>query len=368
MKRQTLNKAWHSQSNATDHSNSSIFRFVGSGSFLLDQVLGGGWAQGRVINVVGDRSSGKTLLAIEACANFASVSDPELVRYAEAESAMNDTYAAALGMPLGIQRTRDNEIQTIQQWVDDLLKFAKALKGRQPALYVLDSLDALSDDEEMERDLGKGAGYGTARAKLLSEFFRKHVNLLAEKNCTLLVVSQVRDNIGAMFGERSKRSGGRALDFYCSQIIWLYEKGKITKTVLGEKRALGISIVARNKKNKVGMPFREAEMQLMFNYGIDDETSMLDWLYDHKAMNILQWDGDPVKWLIGMRKQKDRRGLAELNQALREAVAKHWERIEEAIRPPMSKYGEYDDDDADTGAHSSRVGEGRIQRRALSAR
>jgi recombination protein RecA len=228
---------------------SDSVEFISSGSYLLDRALGGGWAGSRVINIVGDSSSGKTLLAIEACINFALAGSAEYIRYGEAEEALDDSYAERMGLPRGIQRTKSNELRTVEAFSIDLMKFLKKLDGKHPALYVLDSLDSLSNAAELGNDLGD-QGYGTAKPKLLSEFFRRIIGELTDKRCTLLIISQLRDNIGVMFGEKSKRAGGRALNFYAS----------------------------------------------------------------------------------------DRKSIRKLNLMLRSAVAEHWDKIEEALRPPLRKY------------------------------
>ena len=310
-------------------------KFVSSGSVLLDLVLGGGWAQGRVANVVGDRSAGKTLLAIEAMINFSLVTDPELIRYEEAESAFDEDYARSLGMPDGICRGSDT--RTVEDFERTLVKWVEKLPGGKPALFVLDSLDALSDEAEMDRDIGEGS-YGGAKAKKLSELFRKHVSLLEAKNCTLLVISQLRDNIGVMFGEKHKRSGGKALDFYASQVIWLSEIKKLDRTVSQVKRIIGVEIRARAKKNKVAPPFRETDLTILFNYGVDDEESMLAWLVKHKALATDSSDKEIRKEMDAARRAGDRTELAALSQMLRELTTDKWAAVEAALLPPMTKY------------------------------
>lgn len=320
--------------------NGSSATFIPTGCHLLDLALGGGWASGRVINLVGDRSSGKTLLAIEACINFAAMSRPDHIRYGEAEEALDELYAARMGLPAGIGRNKGGELRTVEHFATDLQRFLRTLDGRRPALYVLDSLDALSDVAELGRELGEGS-YGTAKAKMLSEFFRKTIGTLSEKNCTLLVVSQIREAIGVMFGEKSRRAGGKALDFYASQIVWLYEVGRVQRTIYKAKRTIGIDVRARVKKNKVALPYREAEFPIMFDYGVDDEMAMLDWLHKNDAMKLLTYPhGDPVKGLIAMRKEHNREGLYALNGMLRVATDQQWQKIESALRPPMRKYEE----------------------------
>src|SRR5262249_54440053 len=125
-----------------------------------------------------------------------------------------------------------------------------------PGFYILDSLDALSDEAEKARAIDEGT-YAMNKAKQMSALFRRLCQEMAQYNCTLAVISQVRDNIGVTFGDAYTRSGGKALDFYCSQIVWLAQTGKIARTVKGIERIVGVDIKAKVKKNKVGLPFRE---------------------------------------------------------------------------------------------------------------
>lgn len=306
--------------------------FLTSGSFLLDKMLGGGWPFGRVVNIVGDSSSGKTLLAIEALINCCRLFSPKSCRYAEAEAAFDDANGEVLGFPPEIDIYQD--ARTIQEFDADLRNFLSKQKG--PSLYVLDSLDALSDTEEMKRDLGD-ATYGTAKSKLLSEMFRKVVKDIESKKTCLIIVSQVREAIGVMFGEKYTRSGGKALRFYASQEVWLAVTGKIKRTVSRVDRIVGVDIRARTKKNKVGLPFRECNLQIIFGYGVDDEASMIDWLRETNT-----WDKPSAesieRELMSMRKAKDRGGLAEFRAEICGVVGTRWDEIENSLRPPMRKY------------------------------
>lgn len=323
----------------------SSVEFMPSGSTMLDRVLGGGWAIGRVANLVGDKSSGKTLLAIELCALWANTFGVDSIRYVEAEAAFDEGYARTIGMPDGLRVVGSDpteRVETVEQWHDDLEAFlASRGKNDGPCLYILDSLDALSDAAEMERDIDKGS-YGAAKAKKISELFRKLIATIAEKNCLLLIISQIRDKIGVTFGETKTRSGGRALDFYASQVIWLAEIGKLKRQVLGAERVIGAKVLAKSKKNKVGPPFREAEMTIIFQYGVDDEVSMLEWLHKNKATNLLRAGSDEkrIKDIIAKARQAgDRDIINDVAEDLRSAVHTHWMRIEELLAPPMKKYG-----------------------------
>ena len=232
--------------------------FFSSGCALLDMALGGGYAQGRVINVVGDKSTGKTLLAIEACANFALTFPKGIIRYKEAEAAFDKGYAEILGMPLD-RVEFEEDFDTVEEFEKDVKAFCERIKKKRvPGLYIVDSLDALSDKAELGREIDKGS-YGTSKARLMSEFFRRNKRTLQHAKVTLMIISQVRDKINATFGRKWTRSGGRAMDFYASQVLYLAEIKKLYKTVRGVKRAHGVVIRAKITKNKVGIPFREVD-------------------------------------------------------------------------------------------------------------
>lgn len=312
--------------------------FIPSGCAPLDLVMGGGWALGRFANIVGDKSSGKTLLAIEACANFAMRYDARNIAYREIESAFDQEYAYSLGMPREADYSED--IRTIEDFERDLKKWLADHKNNDPSLYILDSLDACSSEDEMGKDEG-GSGYGTQKAKQMSQMFRKLASAIEQSNCSLLIISQIRDNIGVTFGETKTRSGGHALDFYASQIVWLAEIGKIRRTVTGVDRVVGVNVRARNKKNKVGLPFRDCDFSITFGYGIDDEGSMLEWLKKNKGESKLQsdWPLDKYKREIGYaRSDKNRDELERLHNELKNATILRWQEIEKALEPPMRKY------------------------------
>jgi recombination protein RecA len=337
--------------------------FFSSGSTLLNCALGGGWARKRVFNIVGDKSTGKTLIAIESFANFVqSVPHPRM-RYGEAEAALDEIFASNLGLPLEVERP-EKRLDTVEEFHQDLKEFQNSLKENESGLYILDSLDSLSSDAEKE---DKDA-YGAGKAKEMSAFFRDVVRENESFDCTLGIISQIRDRMNVMFGEKYTRSGGHALDFYSSQILWLAETGKIEKAVFNLRRAIGVTIEAKVKKSKVGLPFRKVEFPVIFNYGIDDERSMIDFLGDIGVLSAkkkkqekdakdakvkgkkeeAEEKDDPkdtrpkAKDLIA-RLEKGRDGqnwndLALLRTELRTSTNKAWKEIEEKIAPPIRKY------------------------------
>lgn len=317
----------------------SDIQFIPSGCQRLDLALGGGWAENRVCNIVGDKSTGKTLLAIEAAANFCIKYPKGKIRYRECEAAFDPKYARALGMPM--ERVDFGPpLETVEDLFEDLQAVIKGAK--QPELYIVDSLDALSDRAEMERSLDEGT-YGANKPKQLSQTFRRVVRALAASHVTLMVISQVRSKIGVSFGRGTTRSGGRALDFYASQVAYLSSGAPEYRTFRGEKRAVGIDITARIDKNKIALPFRDAKFQIIFGYGIDDLGASLDWL---KHVGALGEVGLPPKLAEEALTKIKRQRLAtgELPEgvteaAVREVVRQQWYEIEGRFLPPRSKYG-----------------------------
>lgn len=287
-------------------------KFIKSGSTLLDLALGGGWGRKRIINVVGDRSTGKTLLMIEAAANFVITEPKGIIRYREAESAFDEAYAQALGFPLD-KVDFGEPVDTIEDVFEDLEAVIKGAKG--PEIYIVDSLDALSDRAEMDRKIDEGS-YGTGKAKMLSQLFRRLVRTLADKDITVFFVSQVRDNIGVMIGKKHTRSGGRALDFYSSQTVWLTQIERIKRVVKAIERVTGITVQAKVEKNKIALPYRDATFPIMFGYGIDDQKSCLDFL---KKISV---EADKSIQL----------------QELSRMCSDEWWRIENQFLPTTSKY------------------------------
>ena len=317
-------------------------KFVGSGSAIMDAALGGGWVMGRVVNIVGDRSSGKTLLAIEACANFHKTYPTGYIRYAESEAAFDEKYAEALGMPVEAVDFGDQTVpfDTIEDWHADMLRVMDANKDR-PILYILDSLDALSDEAEQKREIGD-ASYGGSKPKKLGEMFRRLVQRMEEQEVLLIVVSQLRDKLNVTFGEKQTRSGGRALDFYASHIVWLAEIGKIKRTMDKVDRVVGVNVRARVKKNKVGLPFRECNYPIIFGYGVDDLTANVEWLLEvgktERLKEEVGMSAAGYKVRINNLRDKGGQDVREIRAKLNKIVAEEWQSIEQGFLPKSRKY------------------------------
>jgi len=311
-------------------------KFVSSGCTVIDCALGGGYVLGRIVNIVGDKSTAKTALACEAITNFLR-SHKGVAAYRETEAAFDKEYAAAMGLPVEQVSFGDNPLDTVEDFERDLTAFIDKQNGK-PGIYVLDSLDALSDEAEMKREIGE-ATYGGNKAKALSAMFRKITRKLEHSNILLVVISQVRDNIGAMFGEKHTRSGGKALDFYASQIMWLAHIKTLKKTIKGVERPYGVIIKANVKKNKVGMPFRQCQFEFHFGYGVEDLHASLNYLKDVNRLDAIKLNANNLKvYLKELDGLDDNEYRTEQNEVA--AVVKAtWREVENTFLPKRSKYG-----------------------------
>jgi len=314
-------------------------QFVSSGCCVLDNVLGGGYVLGRMANIVGDKSSGKTLLAIEASANFIQRYKGGEVWYAEAEAAFDQSYAGALGMPLNKVKFRD-KIATVEDLFEDIELACKQSTKNKPILYIIDSMDALSSRTEMAQKIEEGS-YNLNKQKKLGELFRRKIKEIESSNVGVIIISQIRDKIGVTFGETKFRAGGKALDFYASQILWLAEIQKLKKTIGGVERVIGISVKATCKKNKVGLPFRTCEFPLLFGFGIDDMTANTEWLISNNKEHRLKELGlSKAGYKIRIHALRNEGGeeMQLLREALNVAVGEEWTSIESSFLPKVRKY------------------------------
>ena len=257
--------------------------FLHSGSSLLNLILTGnvanGWPLGRVSNIIGDRSSGKTLLAIEAATLFL-LNPPKgitpKVHYYEAESAFDQEYAAVLGMPVERVDFIDVEDKTVQHLFQTMEKICDNARHGEGHLFVLDSLDAITSDEELDQKFDDNKTFGMAKQKKMGELFKKLVGKMHRANMHLMVISQIRENISSVpFAPKFRRSGGKALDFYASHLVWLAETAKLKTST---KVVYGANCHAKVTKNKVGKNYREADFPLIYSFGIDEIYSVIKFL------------------------------------------------------------------------------------------
>lgn len=318
--------------------DSSSLRLFTSGCTRLDLVLGGGWPLGRMSNIIGDKSTGKSLLAIEAAANFAQCFPTGDIWYREVEAAFDQPYAAGLGMPVERIDFGVKKFDTIEDIFEDLHeKIAEAKKSKQVGLYMVDSLDALSDRAEMARAIDEGS-YNLTKQKKLGELFRKLIRDLESTSIALIIISQVRDKIGITFGRQTTRSGGKAMDFYASLIVYLSHVATLTRTIKGEVRATGIRVRAKCDKNKISLPFRECDFVIRFGYGIDNLQSNLEWLESCGQLAQFEIPKGSIQKVLKTWDKASEEDYLEFNKSVDDAVRKHWFKIEEDFKPSRQKY------------------------------
>ena len=238
---------------------------IPSGSLLLDEALGvGGYPKGRIIEIYGPESSGKTTLALHAIAEAQKMGG--IAAFIDAEHALDPTYAKNLGVnidELWISQP-DNGEQALE--ITESLVRSGAVD-----IIVVDSVAALTPQAEIEGEMGDS--HMGLQARLMSQALRKLTGILSKSNTTIIFINQIRMKIGVMFGNPETTTGGNALKFYASVRMDVRKAdtiGKNSDDISGNR--VRVKIV----KNKVAPPFKKCELDLMFGTGISYVGSVLD--------------------------------------------------------------------------------------------
>lgn len=257
---------------------------IPSGSLLLDQALGvGGYPRGRIIEIYGPESSGKTTLALHAVAEAQAQGGK--AAFVDAEHAIDPEYAARLGVDIDelILSQPDNGEQALE--IAEMLAKSEAID-----LIVVDSVAALVPQAELDGEMGD-LQVGL-QARLMSKAMRKMSGILSKSNTTIIFINQIREKVGVIYGNPETTSGGRALKFYSTIRIDIRRAEPIKEgpNVIGN--AVNIKIV----KNKVAPPFKKVKVDLIFGEGVSQLSELLDLATDldivNKAGSWYDYNGD----------------------------------------------------------------------------
>lgn len=307
----------------------------------------GGFSTGRMVNLIGDSSSGKSIVALTLlalCANNPKYKHYRLIyddvenansfdlEYLFGETAANRIEAACYD---------EDNVPVPSQFIEDFhCNIADFLEDRVPFIYILDSFDALDAEQDAKkieeirdarRKNKKVAGtYSMAKPKKSSELLRNICTDLKKTESILIIISQTRDNINPISFETKTRSGGNALRFYATHEIWLAK----TKPIKSKKRVVGNEIKAKIKKNKLTGKIREIGMRIYYDYGVDDISANINFLVDE---GVWKKAGSKIKApdfkLTGMMKtivaHIERHNMED---DLKDLVAETWTSIEEDLK------------------------------------
>ncbi|MFI4881341.1 MAG: recombinase RecA, partial [Phycisphaerales bacterium JB064] len=246
---------------------------ISTGALSLDLALGGrGIPRGRIIEVFGPESSGKTTLALTVAAH--AQKDGGVAAFIDAEHALDPSWARRLGVNI------DDLLVSQPDTGEQALEICELLvRSNAVDVIVVDSVAALIPKAEIEGEMGDS--HVGLQARLMSQAMRKLTGIIARSNCTVIFINQIREKIGVMFGSPETTPGGRALKFYSSVRIDIRRVSSIKDGDI----AVGNRVRAKVVKNKVAPPFRQTEFDIMFNEGISISGDLIDLGVEYKVVD-----------------------------------------------------------------------------------
>ncbi|MCP6759048.1 MAG: recombinase RecA [Fischerella sp. CENA71] len=310
---------------------------ISSGALTLDLALGGGLPKGRVIEIYGPESSGKTTLALHAVAEVQK--NGGIAAYVDAEHALDPTYAAALGVDTeNLLVSQPDTGESALEIVDQLVRSAAV------DIVVIDSVAALVPRAEIEGDMGDA--HVGLQARLMSQALRKITGNIGKSGCTVIFLNQLRQKIGISYGNPETTTGGNALKYYASVRLDI----RRIQTLKKGTEEFGNRVKVKVAKNKVAPPFRIAEFDIIFGRGIStlgclvdlaEETGVINrkgaW-YSYNGDNISQGRDNAIKYL----EEK-----TEFAEQIKQLVREKLEKGAVVSANSVSKTNEDEDEDMD---------------------
>ncbi len=246
---------------------------ISTGSLSLDMATGiGGFPVGRVVEIYGPESSGKTTLALHVVANAQKAGG--IACYIDAEHALDPSFATKIGVDI------DNLLVSQPDTAEQALEICETLvRSSAVEVIVIDSVAAMVPKAEVEGDMGDS--HMGLQARLMSQALRKLTASISRSNTLVIFINQIRDKIGVMFGSPETTTGGRALKFYASMRIDV----RRIASVKDRDVDVGNRVRAKVVKNKLSPPFKKAEFEILFNEGISREGDIIDLAIEEKLIN-----------------------------------------------------------------------------------
>lgn len=289
---------------------------IPSGALSLDLALGGGYPKGRIIEIYGPESSGKTTLTLHAIAEIQKQGGT--AAFIDAEHALDPAYAKKLGVDT------DNLLVSQPDNGEQALEIAETLvRSNAVDLIVVDSVAALVPQAEIEGDMGDS--HMGLQARLMSQALRKLTGIINKSKATVIFINQIRMKIGVMFGNPETTTGGNALKFYASVRLDIRRIGQIKQ---GEE-IIGNRTKVKVVKNKIAPPFRTAEFDIMYNEGISLTGDVLDLAVIHGIVGKAGAWFDYKEAKIGQGREATKVYLKENPKVLQE--------IEKAVRAKVAE-------------------------------
>ena len=288
-----------------------------SGALSLDLALGGGYPKGRIIEIYGPESSGKTTLTLHAIAEIQKQGGT--AAFIDAEHALDPSYAKKLGVDT------ENLLVSQPDNGEQALEIAETLvRSNAVDLIVVDSVAALTPQAEIDGDMGDS--HMGLQARLMSQALRKLTGIINKSKATVIFINQIRMKIGVMFGNPETTTGGNALKFYASVRMDIRRTGqiKVGDDILGNRTKVKVV------KNKIAPPFRIAEFDIMYNEGISKTGDILDLAVQH---GIVAKSGAFYKYndeIIGQGRDKTKEFLKQNPELLAEIDGKVRAQVKEA--------------------------------------